>query len=87
MRLPEQYLELVSVLKEASRNFPFIFLCKRQPKNLKIRLRCKYRHAKNLILKALKKYSSRDPVPLKFLNFLAFVVGMSCCRPGKFVVY
>jgi hypothetical protein len=38
---PEQYLELGSVFKEASRNIPFIFLCKKAAKKLKIRLHIK----------------------------------------------
>jgi hypothetical protein len=33
MKLPEQYLEFVSVFKEASRHFPFIFLFEKADKS------------------------------------------------------
>jgi hypothetical protein len=39
MRLPEQYLELVSVFKEASRTFPFSLLFKKAAQKFKNRLR------------------------------------------------
>jgi hypothetical protein len=53
MELPEQSVELVKVFIETSKIFLFFFST-RQPKNLKPAAQIQ-----------LKKYSSRDSVPLK----------------------
>jgi hypothetical protein len=56
MELPEQSVELVKVFIETSKIFLFFFST-RQPKNLKPAAQIQ-----------LKKYSSRDSVPLKCLR-------------------
>ncbi len=59
MRFMEQFLELVGVFKEASKNFSWT----RQGKNLKTLTA--WTESTDLIEKASKKYSTGDIVPLK----------------------
>ncbi len=51
--------KLVSVFKEASKNFVYIFLLIKAGKNLRM-------YRKYLFVKAFKKYSPDEPSPLKW---------------------
>jgi hypothetical protein len=67
MRLPKQYLELVSVFKEASRNFSFIFLLKKGSLKIYLKeLRMDRKYGFNF--RDIKKIFISCPSPFKIMS-------------------